>query len=269
MAKTLIIDADNKNRVPFLRGILTRSLSGAGLPFETAYALASDIRQELESELQYFLEFDPFVTSRPHHQYFVRSLYFDDPFNTCFHDKVSGLHTRSKFRVRTYTDDPHDGTPQFMEIKGRVNNLVLKHRTPLDNSNAITNDSGDVLISKLLRIMSPGDVHRKFEFELYRRRIRPVALVDYVRRPYFSRFDPEFRLTFDSELRGTNTRALFPGSGSPQPRRMLPGFTVMEVKFRRHIPSWFHRLIQAYELRRISVSKICHAMEALGIEEDL
>lgn len=48
MAKTLIIDADNKNRIPFLRGILTRSLSEAGLPFETAYALASDIRHELE-----------------------------------------------------------------------------------------------------------------------------------------------------------------------------------------------------------------------------
>ncbi len=48
MAKTLIIDADEKNRVPFLRGILTRSLSGAGLSFEAAYALASDIRHELE-----------------------------------------------------------------------------------------------------------------------------------------------------------------------------------------------------------------------------
>ena len=237
--------------------------------FEFKYILPQLLREELESELQYFLEFDPFVTSRPQHQYFVRSLYFDDPFNTCFRDKVSGLHTRSKFRVRTYTDDSHDGTPHFMEIKGRFNNLVLKNRIPLDMSNAITNDSGDALTSKLLRIMPSGDVRRKFEFELYRRRIRPVALVDYVRRPYFSRFDPEFRLTFDSELRGTNTRALFPSVGSSQPRRILPGYTVLEIKFRRHIPSWFHRLIQAYELRRVSVSKICHAMETLGIEEDL
>jgi hypothetical protein len=184
-------------------------------------------------------------------------------------DKVNGLHTRSKFRVRTYTDDPHDSTPQFMEIKGRFNNLVLKHRTPLDRGDGIKSDSGDVLVSKLLRIMSPSDVRKKFEYELFRKQLRPVALVDYVRRPYFSRFDPEFRLTFDSELRGTKTRALFPGIGSPQPRQLLPGYTVMEVKFRRHIPSWFHRLIQAYELRRISVSKICHAMVALGIEEDL
>jgi len=237
--------------------------------FEFKYILSQALRKELESELSFFLEFDPYVKSLPRHQYFVRSLYFDDPFNTCFMDKIEGLHTRSKFRVRTYTDDPFDGTPQFMEIKGRYNNLVLKHRTPLDRGDGVTRESADVLVDKLLRIMSPGDVHRRFEYELYRKHLRPVALVDYVRRPYFSRFDPEFRLTFDSELRGTKTRALFPGPGSSQPRRLLPGYTVMEVKFRRHIPAWFHRLIQAYELRRISVSKICHAMTALGIEEDL
>ncbi len=237
--------------------------------FEFKYVLPQPLREELESELRYFLEFDPYVESRPNHQYFVRSLYFDDPFYSCFQDKVDGLHTRAKFRVRTYTDDPDDSTPQFMEIKGRVNNLVLKHRTPLDSSNGIKLDYGDGLSNKLLQIMSPCDVRRQFEFELFRKRLRPVALVDYVRRPYFSRFDPEFRLTFDSELRGTMTRALFPGKGSPQSRRMLPGYTVMEVKFRRHIPSWFHRLIQSYELRRISVSKICHAMEALGIAEDI
>ncbi len=48
MAKTLIIDADNRNRIPFLRGILTRSLSEAGLSFKAAYTLASDIRHELD-----------------------------------------------------------------------------------------------------------------------------------------------------------------------------------------------------------------------------
>jgi 2-phosphoglycerate kinase len=48
MAKTLIIDADRKSRVPFLRGILTRSLCRAGMSFEDAYGLASDVRHELE-----------------------------------------------------------------------------------------------------------------------------------------------------------------------------------------------------------------------------
>lgn len=48
MAKTLIIEPDEKTRVPFLRGILTRSLQAAGTPFDAAYAIASEIRQELD-----------------------------------------------------------------------------------------------------------------------------------------------------------------------------------------------------------------------------
>lgn len=47
MSNTLVIDAEGKNRVPFLRGILTRSLQEAGLSFEAAYQLASQIRDQL------------------------------------------------------------------------------------------------------------------------------------------------------------------------------------------------------------------------------
>lgn len=49
MAKTLVIDKDGA-RVPFLRGILTRSLQDAGLEFGKAYALASRVRDELDDE---------------------------------------------------------------------------------------------------------------------------------------------------------------------------------------------------------------------------
>ncbi|MFT5698316.1 MAG: hypothetical protein ACI8ZB_001171 [Desulforhopalus sp.] len=237
--------------------------------FEFKYILSAHLRKELESELRYFLEFDPYVEKRPKHQYFVRSLYFDDPYYTCFYDKVSGLHTRSKFRLRTYTNIPGDGTPQFLEIKGRYNNLVLKHRAPLSEKYWVGDQCDSSLIQNIQLGLDPGEVGRKFDYDLYRKSLRPVALVDYVRRPYISRFDPEFRLTFDSELTGTKTRRLFPNGSEAQSRNFLPGYTVMEVKFRRHIPSWFHRLIQSYELRRVSVSKICHAMEILGIAEDL
>ena len=47
MAKTLVIDSGEGTKTPFLRGILTRSLNDAGMPFDQAYQLASRIRQEL------------------------------------------------------------------------------------------------------------------------------------------------------------------------------------------------------------------------------
>jgi 2-phosphoglycerate kinase len=47
MAKILVEDPDEHTKVPFLRGILIRSLQDAGLSFKEAYRFASDIRSEL------------------------------------------------------------------------------------------------------------------------------------------------------------------------------------------------------------------------------
>jgi len=42
----------------------------------------------------------------------------------------------------------------------------------------------------------------------------------------------------------------------------------LEVKFFRRIPPWFHRIIQAYDLRRLSISKFARGMEVCGFAED-
>ena len=47
MAKLLVQDTETGRAVPFLRGILTRSLLRTGLSFEEAYQLAAGIRDDL------------------------------------------------------------------------------------------------------------------------------------------------------------------------------------------------------------------------------
>ena len=48
MARLVVVESgDNPEKVPFLRGILTRSLQEAGLSFDEAYALASNLRNSL------------------------------------------------------------------------------------------------------------------------------------------------------------------------------------------------------------------------------
>jgi 2-phosphoglycerate kinase len=47
MAKTLVEDLEDNTRVPFLRGILLRSLQDAGLSFKEAYQLSGAIRAEI------------------------------------------------------------------------------------------------------------------------------------------------------------------------------------------------------------------------------
>ena len=48
MARLVVVDEAEGARFPFLRGILTRSLQDAGLPFDAAYELASQTRTDLD-----------------------------------------------------------------------------------------------------------------------------------------------------------------------------------------------------------------------------
>ena len=44
-------------------------------------------------------------------------------------------------------------------------------------------------------------------------------------------------------------------------RKLVDGYSVMEIKFRKHVPSWFHRIMIKYQLQRVPISKYCKGME--------
>jgi len=239
--------------------------------FEFKYILSQKKRDEIEQALQHFLQYDPFVAEQPDHKYVVRSLYFDDPEYTAFYDKIEGLHSRSKFRLRTYSAEQpsaDSSIPLFLEIKGRHNNLVFKHRTPVQRAGINWAElNGDALSQALLQYADKSSVLDQFEYALYRKRLTPVALIDYKRRPYVSKYDASFRLTFDEQLSARNVHTLYPG-GDSRAIKILAGYTVLEVKFHHHMPAWFHRIIQTHEMTRVSVSKICKGMEVVGLAQD-
>jgi len=65
MAKLLVVDPEKGAQVPFLRGILIRSLQDAGLPFEEAHRLASEVRDNLsDAEVSRGQARPPTVTTR-------------------------------------------------------------------------------------------------------------------------------------------------------------------------------------------------------------
>jgi hypothetical protein len=233
------------------------------LRFEFKYLLDQRSRDAIEAELQPFVMLDPHVEGQQDREYFVRSLYFDTPSFTAFHAKDDGLLSRSKFRVRTYGRGIADPAPWFLEIKGRHNQLVWKHRTPV-LGDFDRHAHGESLTRVLLRGAEPGEVRDRFEFAVYRHSIRPCALVDYTRRPYVSNSDADFRITLDSQLAAWRLDTLSP-QASDNSRGVLRGYTVMEVKFRHRVPAWFHRILQSHELRRRSLSKIGESMVALGL----
>lgn len=236
--------------------------------YEFKYILSAGQFELIERELQHFLQYDPFVQEQPNHSYQVRSLYFDDSVNSAFYDKVDGLHSRYKFRLRTYSLTETEKAPLFLEIKGRHNNLVYKHRTPVNYGDFSWSGLAKTdLIEAIFLEAQDSSVLQQFKFDLIRKRLQAIALIDYERHPYISKYDSSFRLTFDVNLRVTQTDCIFP-TAKAVCKKILPGYIILEAKFRHHMPAWFHAVIQAYELQRVSVSKICAGMKSLGLAND-
>ena len=231
--------------------------------FEFKYIIPDALGSTIESEMREFMQVDPFCSELLSQAYLVRSIYFDDLNYGDYYEKIDGLMQREKYRIRTYGRSP--GAPVFLEIKGRRNNYCYKYRTPLDEALLDRIEAHDWV--SLMRFAPDNALLARFAAAAFRRNLRATLTVEYWRRPFISQLDYRFRATFDRTL-----RCLLATRLSDTPRRCraaLAGHTVLEIKFAHSVPSWFQRLIGAYELNRISVSKYCRAAEALTLVENL
>ena len=236
------------------------------LRYEFKYILNDALKSAIESELSHFMQLDPFVERFDNKKYLVRSLYFDDPVYTFYYEKTDGLMHRQKFRIRTYNLQYDKNVPIMLELKGRFNNFVYKNRTEIAHNKTLIDDA--FLLTDNIIKKQNNPVYQQFTYDRFRKKIQPVMLIDYQRRAYQSKYDYEFRITFDGELYGTHTEQLFP-KNKVNKRKLIDGYTIMEVKFRKHVPPWFHRIMIKYQLNRISISKYCTGMEATNLIENL
>ena len=235
--------------------------------YEFKFPLDLRKQEEVESEVANFMTFDGHVHPELSNAYYVRSLYYENDAATHFHEKIDGVKMRRKFRIRTYGKQFDSSLPVYLEEKNRNGDRVHKHRIPIDPSHLPTFCNPDQYPD--LHEIFPGvDLVDRFLFDAFRRSIKPKLLVDYVRRPYVSAYDMNFRVTFDSVLMSAKANALFPPNGEHWVHS-FSGYTILEVKFHRRIPAWFHRIIQAHNLRRVSFSKFCKGMEATNQAIDL
>ena len=235
--------------------------------YEFKYVFSGRRREEIEEEVRHFMSYDGHIHPELNDSYYVRSMYFDSPSAVNYYEKTDGIRTRRKFRIRTYGIEPDPDLPIFLEEKGRYNQRTYKNRIAF-NPEHLPIFSDPTKHDRLPGLYPDDALIERFVFDTIRRNLRPRVLVDYKRRPYVSEFDMNFRVTFDSELQAMPTETLFPGPDGGW-RASDAGFTILEIKFHRRIPAWFHRTLQAYGMRVRSISKFCRGMEVCGLAKNL
>jgi len=227
--------------------------------------LPEKIALSIESEINNFMTKDSHAIDNLN--YYVRSQYFENALYSNFYEKVDGMKIRHKYRIRSYSKQLSDGSPIFLEMKSRRLERTFKRRIQLQEEHL------DLIYNRryeeLLKAFNGEGFLERFAFDCYRKRLYPMVLVDYQRSPYVSDFDTNFRLTFDRNIQSaicSEKDSIF--LSTPHWKKVNAGYCTLEVKFLRRFPPWFRRIIQHYELRRVSISKFSTGMEVCGLAVD-
>ena len=235
--------------------------------YEFKYILNKKISDQIEKEARNFMIYDGHVNKELNNKYFVRSLYFENNFSSNFYEKVDGMKIRRKYRLRTYSNFFDPKVPIFFEVKGRISERTYKKRINVKNKylNLFLSQSQNF---NLLNLYPNNEMIINFIFDSFRKNLKPLILVDYKRRPYINKFGLYFRLTFDTNLLSSKTNNLFSNDKYSSWLECKAGYTILEVKFDRSIPAWFHRIIQCYNLKRKSISKFVLGMSSCGLARE-
>ncbi len=199
----------------------------------------------LQSRLKMLLKADQNVDA--HNQYKVKSVYFDDYYDSGFYENEDGIGVRNKYRIRTYNDS--DSVIR-LEIKKKVNTYTNKISCTLSKKQALCAIRGCGL--PLGTDMSPA--YSQMVAKTKRDLLKPVVTVEYLREAYVLP-QGNIRITLDKEITASiHTKCFFEKARGKTP--LLPsGHFVLEVKYDEFLPTHIYNALNLHELQQTAFSK--------------
>jgi hypothetical protein len=179
--------------------------------------------------------------------YVVRSLYFDNKSNNDYYQKIDGVETRKKIRMRIYN---YESDPVKLEIKSKFNKYIKKESLNIKHEDVDKIISGNYATLLDYDNHVAAKIYRYFQIDYY----RPVAIIDYDREAYS--FDlNQMRITFDKRLRKTETDIGNLFINKEMSEVLDAKKIIMEIKFNGTLPAWVKNILQLPRFERCAISK--------------
>lgn len=181
--------------------------------------------------------------------YPIRSLYFDDIYDSSVEEKLAGVEKRDKYRIRIY-----DFKQKWakLERKRKHNKYVQKTTGIITKDEALKMIEGDY--ESLSKYNDQGI--NSIYFDLKRKYFKPVVIVDYIRDVFMLDYN-QIRITFDKKLRVNDRNFnLFDKNFITEPIQR-DDVIIMEIKFNNFLPSWFGNLLRFESATSSAISKYC------------
>lgn len=216
---------------------------------EWKYLISTSEKEVLNLRMKPLMKLDPHAENGG---YLIRSLYFDDYWNSAYEEKESGVLMRKKYRIRIYN---YSAESIKLERKKKFGSYIYKEDAPL------TKDEVQKILSGEYEFLlkSPYNLCREFYTECMSNMMRPRTIVDYEREPWIMD-EGTVRITFDTDVRAAVGSYDIFDSTLPALSVLEPGKLIMEVKFTELLPKILRNLLppQAEEFTAVSKYVLCY-----------
>lgn len=212
----------------------------------------------LKKRLLPFMEVDDHALNG---RYTIRSLYFDDYWNSAYEEKIMGVEDRQKWRIRIYN---FRDLGMKLERKKKNGSYIHKDSAPLtreEYNRILAGDYGFLL-------HSPYALCQEFYYECVVKLQRPKVIVDYERTPLIRR-EGDVRITFDQDVRGGAFDYNIFDPQLPVMGILEPNQMVLEVKFTEMIPAVIKELLPLCGQQFSAISKYTLCYEKVFYRTDM
>lgn len=211
---------------------------------EQKYLITEERIAYLKQKLENCMQYDGNAAGE---SYLIRSLYFDDMYDTCLKENEAGTDIREKFRIRTYDND---SSLIHLELKQKRKGFTKKQKERLTKEECLSFMEGKS--SELKK--EDGFLKKKLYSQGILRRMQPVQIVEYERMAFVEPMG-NVRVTFDKNIGGTADISTFFDEYIPTVPALPTGVHILEVKYDEFLPDYIKEILEIGSLRKTSFSK--------------
>lgn len=229
--------------------------------FELKYVMRTEVADDFVSQIAEHLTLDS--NAGDDGIYRVSSVYYDSRSYACYWEKIDGLKTRRKLRVRRYLDGKDDLAS--LEIKQRVDRTIQKRRTllPLEEIFSLI-PAPDTWNGAHVESREETPLMREVQELVTLYDLIPQVMINYRRKAFQAKYDHGLRVTIDSQLKCRQHNLDWTDHRDDDGVYFAPpGFVIMEIKFNEVVPRWLSLHVAQFQCDLRRVSKYCEGIETL------
>ncbi len=217
--------------------------------YEVKYMLNTEQKESIIKAFREYMKEDRYNYGGKY--YTISNIYYDTEDNTLIQRSLSKPVYKEKLRLRGY-GIPKPGDIVFLEIKKKYKGVVNKRRSCIELEEAKRYMETGILPE--IKPYMNKQVLQEIDYFTHIYNLQPKLYLAYDRLAFFDKNDPQFRVSFDTNIR-TRRYDLTLDAGDYGQNMLTDDTWLMEVKINKNLPLWFARLLQEYKMYKCSFSK--------------